>query len=277
MKNSHTIAHYAIAILLVSFLLCTLSCKDKKKKSKKRKSAQTEKLSEAELNRLASKDYQFQPRDKYPKPANLRYFNNANEDRSKVIYHEIYPIGWSAEGKFAYIEIPPDEAAGCQTSYFYIKDLITDNIVYTTQSKEYCEDDLYDVFNRSWKSLEPKITAKLNEYHIEPTAGVELLQLPYLYNGNKYDFHLYSRMGRNEMFGIDIAEASVISLKINNQIDKKIYGQTYGKDGPFYNEVIGYFKSPFENRLGVFYVTKRNGWEGIPYVVSFEVIGCQIK
>ena len=37
----------------------------------------------------------------------------------------LFPIGWSKDGKLAYIIIPADEACGCYMFMFFIKDLKT--------------------------------------------------------------------------------------------------------------------------------------------------------
>ena len=48
-----------------------------------------------------------------------------------LLREKLYPIGWSKDGKFAYLTEPPDEACGCYFVSIFIVDLRTDKILWT--------------------------------------------------------------------------------------------------------------------------------------------------
>ena len=79
--------------------------------------------------------------DHYSVPAELKYAQEETyqvEDNTYPLYliDKFYPIGWSKDGKLAYIEEPADEAVGAYFFQFHILDLNTGKDVFTWKPEE---------------------------------------------------------------------------------------------------------------------------------------------
>src|SRR5688572_4978733 len=55
---------------------------------------------------------------------------NEEETPAKLMTENFYPIGWSRDGKFAYLVEPPDEACGCYFAEIVIVNLKTDKVLW---------------------------------------------------------------------------------------------------------------------------------------------------
>lgn len=279
-KNSHDklkrVLIFSIAILMVLVIVVYAFVENSTPKKDfiiSSTDSSSQPIEEADTNR--KNENPLKPPIHYNIPRQIAYsFPSSNT--TNYIPKEFYPIGWSRNGKFAFLFIPANEASDCNYAELVIQDMVTDEIVYRKNSREYCDGN-EPLFSRAWNDLSPIITPVLNQFQIEQVGGITINQLPYLYNGNRYDFHLYNRTENYYDYGQTIAAASVISLKVNGVLGKKVYGKTYGSSGPLYNGVVGYLKSPFENRIAAFYALEYRGYEGPPNVIDFELIGCMIQ
>ena len=204
------------------------------------------------------------PTDTYEVPAEVRY----DQFYGNGIRYQFFPIGWSVNGKFAYIQIPSNEASDYDHIEVIIKDLITDKIVDSYSSKDYPSQE--NLLTAVWPGFHSAILPLLKKHQIVPGNETELKPLPFRFNNISYDFHLYNKYDRTE-----IAAAS-IHLKKNNVLDKKIYAERYEDFKPMSSKIAGYLQSPFENRVAVFFIQEHRGYEGTPNVISFDLIGCQL-
>jgi hypothetical protein len=70
----------------------------------------------------------------YAKPSRLMLKGDENEvkeeETGQLLREKFYPIGWSKDGKFAFLVEPPDEACGCYFAHLVIQDLLTDKILW---------------------------------------------------------------------------------------------------------------------------------------------------
>jgi len=57
-------------------------------------------------------------------------------------------------------------------------------------------------------------------------------------------------------------------IKVISTIDRKPFM------GP---EIIGEFKSPYENRLCIIIAEISHGWEGPPHNIFYNVVGCHLE
>ena len=48
------------------------------------------------------------------------------QEYEQLLNNDLFPIGWSRDGKFAYVEEPVDDACGCYFAEVHIVDLRTD-------------------------------------------------------------------------------------------------------------------------------------------------------
>jgi hypothetical protein len=204
------------------------------------------------------------PPEAYEVPAEVRY----DQFYGNGIRYQFFPIGWSANGKFAYIQIPANEGSDYDHIEVIIKDLITDKIVDSYSSKDYPSQE--NLLTTVWPYFHSGLLPLLKKHQIIPGNGTDLKPLPFRFNDISYDFHLYNKYDMNE-----IAAAS-IHLKKNNELDKKIYAERYEEYKPMSSKIAGYLQSPFENRVAVFFIQEHRGFEGPPNVISFDLIGCQI-
>lgn len=72
-------------------------------------------------------------------------------------------------------------------------------------------------------------------------------------------------------------QATTIHLTINDNLNKKIFGQKFD-DGrkAIDNKVVGFLKSPFENRLAVFYMVVYLDTNSLKKTVEYRLIGCKV-
>lgn len=192
------------------------------------------------------------------------FSNNFNNDH--LFLDDFYPIGWSPDGKFAFIT--GHQRCDNDGNYFRfsIQDMVSDK---TLVSEEYYGTE--STIQPVWSKLKTKITQKLIANKIMQTS-VQLNALPYFQMGNSYDFHLYSRESTES--DIPSIGASTIHLKINGDLKKKIYGKNYGYAGPVQSKVIGCIRSPFENRVIAVLANEYPCFENQDGEVSLCLIGC---
>lgn len=218
--------------------------------------------------------------------------------------NEIFPIGWSSDGKFAYIEYKIANGKPVIAYKLIIQDLVSDKIIWDS---DYF--DLFDLWNPYTKE-EKKEYEKADSFLIEHNLHYESPEFYFLYNIEELGSALKQ---------FNIIQSNSITLKIfptefeNNTlesrrviIEKRDESETYdetffyqfysyvievskssvGKkiihseeivnNETFDTQVIGFFQSPFENRIAVILGTYQ--WSHhTGHNISFKFIGCDLN
>lgn len=233
----------------------------------------------------------FVAKSSYPQPQELVYSENQkNEGYPNSLYPNFFPIGWSRDGKFAYAEEPVDEACGCYFLNIYIQDMYSDKMVWSWRV-ELNEEQSYNpekgnifYFKKNWNNNNALFTQKLNQYQIEPITFSNLEKLPLQIADNDYNFRITNNSFYEQGSDQQVIGSTSIALIVNGIEKKKIFKKKYSDvfEGHNYsitlsNRILGYFKSPYENRIAVFLLTENKGYEGIPTVMNFDIIGCDLN
>lgn len=207
--------------------------------------------------------------DDYRIPNELIY----NEQSNDFLIDKLYPIGWSKDGKFAYIVEPADEGSGFYLFELVVFDLVNNKITWSWKPDESEEGDL----ETTWKENYEHFKEFLNKYEITQEAKFELEKGKTTFKGNEYQVVLDTKTETEPDFGFDVVKELKISITSKEIGTKEIYNHKE-KDfsmvvGAF---VPGYLLSKNNGRIIVICQMERWGYEGPPNVVFFELIGSDL-
>lgn len=194
-----------------------------------------------------------------------------------VIESQIYPIGWSKDGKFAYIIVHANEAEDSSRVEFFIQDMVSDSIVFSIKIEN--EDDNYLAQNIQGKQND--IDNLLTRFSIVRTQS-ELKEFP-IHNGSsdidvskQASYKTNPEFENNEKFLSDIVISlySIENYKVAKT--KVLYRKNLLKTFTYDMNVVGYIKSPFEERVAIIASRVVRGWEGMPHITKIDMIGARI-
>lgn len=199
--------------------------------------------------------------DHYSLPQELKYAEEETyqvEDQTYPLYiiDKFYPIGWSKDGKLAYMEEPADEAVGAYFFQFHILDLNTGKDVFTWKPEEDPEDgSLSQMFEGNKELFE----GKLKENGI----------IPQEFSLEEANVQMDKTMAENPFFGCDVVK----NVKLTSG-DTVIYENLNNDE---YNvnldqSVAGVLKCPYSDMEAVMVKTVHRGYEGPPHVYSFYFV-----
>lgn len=189
------------------------------------------------------------------------------------LYDKLFPIGWSKDGKFAYITEPADEASGMYWFEIIILDIVNDKVYWSWKPDESEEGDLQTI----WKENYDLFAKHLNKAEIAQTKNFELKQPKSSYKGNDYETVLETKTETDADFGFEVVREVQIKFISPELGEKTFYNQ---KTDPLSYVVSaytpGYLLSPYDDRVVVICTKERPGYEGPPNVVYFELIGSDL-
>lgn len=203
-----------------------------------------------------------------------------NSVKTLDVYKEnnsIYVLGWSRNGKMAYIENRSIEGRGGHDFYFTIIDLVEDTITYTLKKRWYDDDDYGDspenalTFQECIKKYSFEINRQLN-YN-------KILLTPCLYqdfpikdtNGN--EITVYINILKKELGDFNLMYMSYeIYAKKNNQA--KIINTINNKKCE-YVKPTGFIKSPYEDRIAIIIANAEYVSGGDEVFINFY--GCNLS
>lgn len=230
-----------------------------------------------------------QPRRLYGRPTPIRldplirssfkrYYGK--EGWQYLIIEHFYPVGWSKDGKFAYLVEPGGEDCDCYLARLVVQDLKTDKILWEHKHEGESADTggPKDTLNSFWRKNQQLFSRKLSEYGIEAVKPFVLLKPEISFRGD-----LIAPQLRIEK---DAASASAGQIsKVILQVDSKlkgrktVYEQRYALEsyGSLIDaKVLGHLKSPFEPLIAFIMIEVHWGWEGPPHTTSTRVVGSSL-
>lgn len=206
----------------------------------------------------------------YQIPKELVYTKQADN----FIVDKLYPIGWSKDGKFAYITEPADEESGFYLFEIVIFDLINNKTAWSWKPGASEEGNL----ETTWKENYELFKSSLNKYKIVQKNSFNLQKGKTTYKDNNYQIVLDTKTATQPDFGIDIIKNIKISISSEELGIKEIYN----KPTEDYDMILGafapgYLLSPNDGRIVVICQLERIGAEGPPNTVYFELIGSDLS
>ena len=215
----------------------------------------------------------------YPAPTRLLLPSDANErkeaDNGEVLREHFYPIGWSRDGKFAYLVEPADEACGCYFAIFFIQDMRTDKILW--EKKYEGNDRIQESLVTYWRKNRREFSDQLDLYDILVPKRFVLEKSDFVYQGDALKTMLNVNVKTDDNFHLT---GGVLLQLISKQKGKKtIYEQNFDSkqaDSFLDTEVAGTLLAPFEAHAAIILVEKHRGWEGLPFVTSLHLVGANL-
>ncbi|HEY9058941.1 MAG TPA: hypothetical protein VIO64_00325 [Pseudobacteroides sp.] len=197
------------------------------------------------------------------------------------------PIGWSKDGKFAYITgIYGGGAGNDETGYFrwVIQDMVTDK--YLWQSERGLEEGLpmelrdsnkdTEIFKWVYSNLRVKYKEYLDKYGIIIHTDLKVSSFPLEYNNNKYTASI-ADISYGDMYGTPNIITKYKVLVNRNGINKT-FSEYKNQNDMFLNvQIGGYIKSPYEPRVALVLSSVTRGWEGAPHPVKSSFVGCHLE
>jgi hypothetical protein len=227
----------------------------------------------------------------FVKPTELRFtrflrrmfpgFYGKSFPQESLITENLYPIGWSKDGKFAYYTEPGDEACGCYFAKLFIKDLINDKVLYSFEYSGLDDEDpekpKYRGMNDLWRKNRKLFSEKLNQYGIIAQRAFGLLRFPITHAGDRLSANLKVEEETNEEHRFySLVRKATLQINSRRGGTKTIYEEAYPEYGPLAVDVLGYLKSPYEPRAAVIMIEVWRGYEGPPHVTHIKVAGLSL-
>lgn len=191
-----------------------------------------------------------------------------------------YPLGWSADGKFAYAIEPPDEAVGAYFLNMYIQDLVTDKILWQDkyQSKPESSDDAQS-FAAYWQTNQSEMEAQLKKYGIKQVNDSVLFAGAVKSGYDRLNYVVKKKLKGQPSFG-NLAMVTEYQVMVTSEKrgSKTVHQENYKNFISVLDvDVIGYLQGDNPNRAALLIAGVKRGWEGPPHVTWFKVVGTHLK
>lgn len=197
-----------------------------------------------------------------------------------LITENLYPIGWSKDGKFAYYTEPGDEACGCYFAKLFITDLVNDKVLWSFDYNGLDDDTerpKYRAMRDLWRKNRKLFSDKLNQYGIIPQRPFSLLMFPINHAGDQLSANLKIEEEKDEeKRHYSIIKKATLQVGSRRGGTKTVYEESHPEYGPLEIKVLGYLKSPYEPRVAVIIIEVWRGYEGPPHVTHIKVAGSSL-
>gem|GEM_PF-3458127 len=213
-------------------------------------------------------DFDFASRSLVPS----RYIaGEHNLDSAHAIYDHsrLFFLGFSEDGKLAFLKELELEGTGFVQAGFYIQDLVTDEIVCSVEEPDYTADDMSAALLAERRGAD--IDAALERFGIRPDA-CDFLPLPYAGGSKRLELRVrITDTGKllHEMFRI--IDYDCIAVDGSGQEKTITSKQSVAVENVY---ACGCIKSPFEDRLAIVIAEQTFGFEG--YDLRYSVLGCSL-
>jgi hypothetical protein len=202
----------------------------------------------------------------------------------QLITEGFFPIGWSRDGKFAYYIEPVDEACGCYYGRLTIQDMRTDKVLWEFKYNQ--SDGMDEAGNmppentiaKLWAKNRKLFSDKLHENNIETVSRFTMLGRTFASDGRSFSAVVTAPPGKDND-GQERIKSVSLSLSSPKLGKKRLTYEDYKTDmyvAPLDADVIGAFKSPFENRVAVIMIFVNRGYEGPPNTADVRMVGADL-
>lgn len=203
-------------------------------------------------------------------------FYHGEEEWQGLLIENFYPIGWSKDGKFAYLTEPPDEGCDCYFANLIIQDMRSDKPVWMYNHRG--EMEKTETLGTFWRAHRALFSRKLREHKIIANARFTLLDSQFDFNGDRLITQLTTEKEENSEYDGTLKHV-LVQLVSERWGRKIIYEKRYKPED--YNpllasQVFGVLRSPYEPRAAFILVEVNRGWEGPPHVTEVNIIGANL-
>lgn len=261
-----------LLLIFIPALILTFSCKEKKseqetfpqpelaKQTEKTEIQKTPRLAAARIGEVNFDEAKINPSEFISD----KFKNDIIHDFSKL-----YLIGFSADGKIAFIESRQLEGVGAEQVIFFVQDLVSDDILEKIDGQG--EEGAEGAFMHFLKKNGSAIDSALEKHGIKKSPC-------------KYEEFPYNEKDREITVSVSVSDTGKLQYDFLRIIDYSCIASNEAgkkkvlrakKDAVLENAfVCGFIKNPFENRLAVVIAEEKYGFEGFDILYSFS--GCDI-
>ncbi len=262
-----------ILVLIFALNFFNFSCflfedENNNKNTKQDDTSSTVEITEQDIQNTSTNQTPYVPED-YSLPVELNYLEKSGD----FLVDKIYPIGWSKDGKFAYITEPADEGSGFYLFELVVFDAVNNKIAWSWKPEDSEEGNL----STTWKKNYSLFKEKLNEYQIEQDDNIELKKGKTTFKGNEYQLVLDTKTETDPDFGFDLIKEMKITINSPELGTKEIYNSKTDEYSMYIGAFVpGYILSPYSGRIVVLCQLEQAGYEGPPNIVFFQLIGSDL-
>jgi hypothetical protein len=207
----------------------------------------------------------------YHTPNKLQYVHENDNNR---LTDAFLPIGWSRDGKFAYINLPADEACNCFILELYIQDMKNNEILWHW---DFNDNGQGKTLHTVWNVNKDLFSKHLLMHKIIQQDHFELLPVEFKINDREYMLTLKSKMKNEPVLKMDVVSEITFYLQKNND-RKKIRTIDFRSPSFILGTLLeGVIKSPYEDVIAIFCRKERRGYEGPPHVTEYLLTGHKLK
>lgn len=199
-----------------------------------------------------------------------------------ILEHQLFPIGWSDDGSFAYVKMQNarEEGCDCYAYHLIIQSLITDEILWEWSSGA-VEEGLPSI----WAQQREHFDKQLDRYFIWQEDSPPFFNYGNLIDidGNEYWFQISNTIEKRAVKNPYDNESTTYSVHANSRVEvfspfgnKKVFYKEWDEAHVVSDWVVGIFISPFEDRAAIVYVTQTLDWEHAR-VTDFHLIGAHLR
>ena len=216
----------------------------------------------------------FKEHNTYSMPKNMIeyefYWNGSN----------YYPIGWSRNGKIAFRQFTSFDGIGGCLDQIIIQSMITDKILKTVKLDEFNPDvsedwDNHCDLDQTWDKQRRTVLKYLNRYEIEDNS-FGLINDSDKIRTNDGEFRIKLSQSLLEEFSDETGAENRTKYKLKVYFDgnsKTISSEVISAHNVDY---LGYYKSPFENRILIVLQYQDNQYEEYSNNGGVITIGCDL-
>ena len=208
---------------------------------------------------LASAAPQLARAQSYSVPAAVAGPDGGEEYSSGFTFR---PFGWSADGKFAWMQSRVEEGRGGTEYTFIIYDAVEDTTVYTHSDNSFdWGTDVEASEAEAWKRNGDDVSTALAKNGIVQSSSIVISAFPLQRNGDRYTAALSITNIPDSNEGDDYrVQAYTLTVTSRNRGSKVVTHKD--KLGVASVEIAGYIASPVEPRILVVVSESKRGFEG---------------
>ncbi len=199
------------------------------------------------------------------------------------IEEKLCALGWSADGKFAFMLQEANEAVLNTTIHFTIQDMESDEVLEkhtfkASNEPDWSEEtDNYSIMG-IWRKNEILYDSLVRRHQIQLGAGSSFYPMSTLEDKHAILFQAQDKMRHNTLFDIQEVDQHRIVANTADRRSKIICRQMMSKyDMVIASQPLGGFSSPFEDRLAILDGLEKRGYEGPPNVLRLQLVGCDLR
>jgi len=197
-------------------------------------------------------------------------------EHAPFIYDVFYPLGYSSNGKIAYIKEYDTDPADMVLIRTFVQDLVTDKILWKDEYR--VEDNITNIdFKSFWQERHVAITNKLKEYGIKPFKNLKFEPKDYTYKNNSFSLDSISKSTFRKDWGMKFLDSSIITLGTKNLGVKTIDSRVYKEEYLLARKAIGFIPLDNSDRVAVVVANAQRGWEGPPHNLSYDIVGASLR